>query len=267
MVNRQKAAGGDSLQQRHSYDAEDSEETDDAFGVGMFSAEPKTYNVQHLKFEMWVSLPDDWDHALHNYTRLQAVRLDAMPLENIRDWRQSFPRLESVIEEWPRTKPCDLIYLDASFRLMDEFPPRHSKLGIGLEVDFEDRPWPGMDDMNDVEESKEWTCLTHMYQGGQLISEPAHEECRTSGRGNVKPFFQSKWWASIFTCLTEARKLAEDSKDPRTVELANERSHEFFGKLTIMQEIFATRNRRGSDNNNPTRRRKPTRMGILLWRF
>ena len=72
----------------------------------------------------------------------------------------------------------------------------------------------------------------------------------------VRPFFESKWWASTFTNLTEKRKRAEDSENDGAVELANEASRNFFKNLTVMQEIWAEQ--RGNGRR---------RMGILLWRF
>lgn len=261
MVNEQKAMGG-SIRQREGIGQGGLENSDDEFSLGQMPGYMESYSVRRVEFEIWVSRPDEWDEALHNYTRLQSAQLRSMPLENLSDWRQSFPHLQTIMNEGPTSNRCDLILLDASFQLMRDFPPPHSKLGIGLEVDFVDTAWSRTQALNGL---KTWTCITHMYQGGQAIAAPTHEECRASGRGSVKPFFQSKWWALTFMSLTEARKLAEDSKDQDAVELANARSHDFLRSLTIMQEIFAIPLE--DDEYNTKRERHPKRMTVLLWTF
>lgn len=260
MVNEQKALGGSMLRDR--FRPGGSQNSDDGHGLSQLPGCVQGYNVHRVEFEMWVSRPDEWDQALHNYTRLQGDQLGPMPLENLNDWRQSFPHLQTITNDWSASSRCDLILLDASFQLMGDFPPPHSKLGIGLEVDFLDATWSTF---QCVDWLKNWTCVTHTYQDGHDIAPPTYEECRSSGRCSVKPFFQSKWWASKFMSLTEGKKLAEDSKDVKAIELANARTRDFFRSLTIMQEIFAVPSQDGEYKGR--RVRHPKRMAILLWKF
>ena len=225
------------------------------------------HNLTRLSFEMWVSLPNQMDQALHNYTRLQSGNSTSGPmcLEDVRNWRTMFPSLRPIVETWPGSEPCDIIMLEAGFRLREDFPPKFSKLGISLELDF---LHPSSNNSASLAGLADWSCTTHMYQHGRLIKEVIHDDCHVAGLGKVKPFFESKWWASTFTQLTEKRKIAEDSKSDGTIELANEASRNFFRGLTVMQEILARKMRggvsRGTWSDTAPRRK---RMAILLWRF
>ncbi|KAL2431724.1 Conidiophore development regulator abaA [Exophiala dermatitidis] len=259
MVNEHKALKG----QMH----EQGDFNFDNPGDGVKPAQPgssEIINLQGLTFEMWVSQPDDWEHALHHYTRLQDLRLDPLPLEDILGWQVTFPHLSDIVDAWSGENQCEVILLNASFQLMQDFPPRHSKLGIGLELDFldQDQQWLTMSRMDDFEE---WTCTTHIYQDGHEVSDSAQEECRAAGQGKIKPFFQSRWWASTFTSLTEAKKLAEDSKAPASIELAHQHSSNFLRGLSIMQEICAVDTRQPGGRGSSRKARR--RMALLLWRF
>ena len=225
------------------------------------------HNLTRLSFEMWVSLPNVIDQALHTYTRLQSSSstLAPMPVEDVRDWRRSFPSLRPIVENWSAADQCDIILLEASFQLMSDFPPRFSKLGISLELDF---LHPSNNNAGSLANFSDWACVTHMFQHGRLDKKLAHEDCHVSGLGKVKPFFESKWWASTFTQLTEKRKMAEDSKNDAALDAANETSRNFFRGLTVMQEISADTMKGGMSNGiytDPVPRRK--RMAILLWKF
>lgn len=220
------------------------------------------HSCSRLSFKMWVSLPDDISQPLHLYTRLQSNSSSSpMPLEDVKAWRNSFPSLRSIMDNWTLSDSCDIILLDASFQLMSDFPPKHSKLGISLELDF---MHPSGHNKEALSMLTQWNCTTHIYQHGRLIKEPQQDAF--SGKdlppGKIRPFFESKWWASTFTSLTEKRKRAEDAESDGAVELANEASRNFFRGLTVMQEISAET--KPKDAYGAPRRR---RMGILLWRF
>ena len=210
---------------------------------------------------MWVSLPDQMDSALHSYTRLQNNRASSAdaPLESIQNWRQDFPYLDNVLQG-PETDPFEVVLLGVNFQLMEDFPPRFSKLGISLELDFS-HP---RSDIQSLSELRDWSCTTHMYQHGQLIKVAQYDECHASSIGKVKPFFESKWWASTFTQLTENRKKAEDSKDPMAIMATNEAPDRFLRGLTVVQEIMAGPVREVIWGDKPPTK---TRMAILLWKF
>ena len=238
-----------------------------AYGLPSTGGFADKHNLMRLSFEMWVSLPKQMDHALHTYTRLQSSSstLAPIPLEDVKSWRNSFPSLRPVVDTWSAPDQCDIILLKASFQLMADFPPKFSKLGISLELDF---LHPSNNNGGSLANLTEWTCVTHMFQNGGLDKKLAHEDCHVSGLGKVKPFFESKWWASTFTHLTEKRRMAEDSKNDAAVELANETSRNFFRGLTVMQEISADTMKGGMSNGiytDPIPKKR--RMAILLWKF
>jgi hypothetical protein len=262
MVNEQKARSKTRQQGGTAWD-DDLDDADDSLGPGGPPAIDSnlSHPVEQLNFEMWVSSPVDQDRALHCYSKLKADKLPAMPLEDLAAWRLSFPHLKTQVDRGNRLHNCDLILLNTSFKLMQEFPPRYSKLGIGLELKFPDPLlWP---ESNGDVDFKKWTCTTYMYRDGVLIAEPSREECQVSEHWKVRPFFQSKWWASTFTSLTEARKVAEDTKDPEAIEHAKEQSRGFFRGLSVMQEISAVR----YVGSWQMKQDKRTRMAILLWKF
>ena len=238
-----------------------------SYGLSPGAGFADQHSLMRLSFEMWVSLPNQMDQALHTYTRLQSSSstLGPIQLEDMKGWRSSFPSLRPVVETWSPSEQCDIILLEASFQLMSDFPPKFSKLGISLELDF---LHPSGNNGGSLATLSEWTCMTHMFQHGRLDKKLAHGDCHVSGLGKVKPFFESKWWASTFTQLTEKRKMAEDSKSDAAIGLANETSRNFFRGLTVMQEIYADTMTGGMSNGiytDPVPRRK--RMAILLWKF
>ena len=225
------------------------------------------HNLTRLSFEMWVSLPNQMDQALHIYSRLQSSNATSLPipLDDVTNWKVSFPSLRPIVDNWSIGDSCDIILLEASFRLMNDFPPKFSKLGISLELDF---LHSSNNNGGSLAALDDWSCKTHMFRNGRFVKEVAHDDCHVAGVGKVKPFFESKWWASTFTNHTERRKMAEDSKSDGAIELANEYSRNFFRGLTVMQEISAQSSKGQSSKpvwSDHAPRRK--RMAILLWKF
>ena len=207
------------------------------------------------------------DQALHSYSRLQSSNATSvpMPLNDIKNWKLAYPNLRPIVDNWSLGESCDIILLDASFKLMSDFPPRFSKLGISLELDF---LHSSNNNGGSLGALRDWSCKTHMWRNGRLEKEVSHDDCHVAGLGKIKPFFESKWWASTFTQHTDKRKLAEDSKSDAAIQSANEYSRNFFRGLTVMQEISAQSPKVQSsqaiwnDHFPP-----PKRMAILLWKF
>ncbi|OQU98722.1 TEA/ATT domain-containing protein [Cladophialophora immunda] len=264
MVNEQKARSKARLHSDGIWEDE-LEGHQDPFVNGTLAGDLAVVpRVERLNFEMWVSSPVDHETALHSYTGLKPTKLMPFPLEELGGWRLSFPHLKSLVDHGKRLDNCDLILLNASFKLMDDFPPRHSKLGICFELKYPDPTWKSP--QQDAKLNR-WSCVTYMYREGVLITEPTREECQTQDHWKVRPFFQSKWWASTFTSLTESRKVAEDSKDHEAIELANEQSRSFFRGLSIMQEIYIVHPSTESDFGDGAKRESRKRTAILLWQF
>jgi len=223
------------------------------------------HSLSRLSFEMWVSLPNQMDQALHKYTRQQSHTLMSRPmlLDDIMDWRSSFPGLRPIVDNWSLSNQCDIVLLDASFQLMTDFPPKFSKLGISLELDF---LHPSGNNRMALAELTDWSCVTHLYRNGRLVKEAADDSCHVAGLGKVKPLFESKWWASTFTTLTEKKKRAEDSKNDAAVELADQSSQNFFRRLTLMQQISAGPAKTVQSHFGQAELPRHRRIAILLWR-
>ncbi|PWY82858.1 TEA-domain-containing protein [Aspergillus heteromorphus CBS 117.55] len=209
--------------------------------------------------------PDRIDDAIHKYSRLQDDQrhpVAPVALRDVRDWQTSFPHLNTLMAN-PNTSPeCEIILVEANLELMDDFPPAHSKLGIHLEMDFAQATTGAVPMVNQMEN---WTCKTYMYEGGQETYQGRQEVARPV-HTKVKPLFESKWWANLFTQLTQDQKMAERAGNHH----APEQAREFLRSLTVVQEIRATvpySSRRMSNpySGHPVEERK--RVAILLWKF
>lgn len=212
-----------------------------------------------MTFELWVGAPDNITQALHNYTRIPnpSPLSSAVPLENFDNWRYLFPDLEATIQASP-DESFDVLLINSSITLMSDFPPKTSKLGLVLDLDFRS---PGHENIKSLSALKRWSSVNHMYLHGQSLRKTEHKECQSAEFGLVKPFFEADWWASHFTKLTHRTKEAESSQDEYVVSTADERSRTMFRELSIMQEVFASPAQE-QDSTIPRRR-----MAVLLWTF
>ncbi|OKL59669.1 Regulatory protein abaA [Talaromyces atroroseus] len=229
--------------------------------------------IHAFNFDMWVSAPQQdnrIDKALHVYTRLQGdqhrpVALP-MPLENLSGWRPSFPYLASLVDDVNCSLDCDIILLEVNLQLMTDFPPPRSRLGIQLDLDF---AHPTMGDVSLVSQMEDWACSTHLYEGSQKMQETYHDLQKASST-KIKPFFESSWWAKLFTELTQEKQMAESSGQPEAIQAADDHTRQFFRSLSAIQELTAvpSSHRRMSNNfNTSTQGEERKRMAILLWKF
>ncbi|PYH96372.1 TEA-domain-containing protein [Aspergillus ellipticus CBS 707.79] len=237
-----------------------------SLNTSMHDANINTVNA--LGFDMWVSAPDKPDRiddAIHVYSQLQDDQrhpVAPVALRDIRDWQTSFPHLKSLMTN-PSTPPeCEIILVEANLELMNDFPPAHSKLGIHLELDFAQANAGAVPMVNQMEN---WSCKTYMYEGGQETYQGRQEVARPV-HTKVKPLFESKWWANLFTQLTQDQKMAERAGHHH----APEQAREFLRSLSVVQEIRATvpySSRRMSNpySGHPVDERKE--VAILLWKF
>lgn len=221
--------------------------------------------IHGFSFDMWVSSPQQTsrvDRALHVYTRLQGdqhhLAAPPMPLESLVGWRSAFPHLASVVDDINGPLDCDIILLEANLELMTDFPPSGSRLGIQLELDFSH---PTAGDIFMVGQMENWTCDTHIYEGGQAMLETYHE-LQKSSSAKVKPLFESAWWAKLFTQLTQEKRMAEDSGQHHA---ADEHTRQFFRSLSAVQELRAAPS--GSRPMPQYSGDHSKRMAILLWKF
>ncbi|KAL4884529.1 TEA/ATTS domain family-domain-containing protein [Aspergillus karnatakaensis] len=224
-------------------------------------------SVQGLNFDMWVSAPskpDRIDDAFHVYTRLQGDQRQApMPLEDLKNWRLSFPHLNTSFSDVNDPLDCDIILLEANLDLMDDFPPIGSRLGIHLELDMAN-PTSGSAPM--INQMENWTCSTYIYEEGRRTMEAYHNLTKPHTT-KVKPPFESSWWAKTFTKLTQDKRETENTGHHHT---ADERTRRYFHSLTAVQEIRASvpSSHRRLQNHYPSASGDESkRMAIILWKF
>lgn len=240
------------------------------YTLGSNMQEPGTKNIHGFSFDMWVSAPQQAnriDKALHAYTRLQGDQhqpAPPMPLENVNGWRGSFPHLSSMIDDLNGPLDCDIILLEVNLQLMNDFPPSGSKLGIQLDLDF---GHPTAGDVLMINQMEHWTCSTRLYEEGRELWETYHDLPKPQST-KVKPFFESSWWARLFTELTQDKRIAEDSGQPESVHATDERTRRFFRSLSAVQELRAVPpSRRMSNQFQGHQGDESERMAILVWKF
>lgn len=229
-----------------------------------------TKSIHGFSFDMWVSAPQQAnriDKALHAYTRLQGdlhQPAPPMPLENVSGWRSSFPHLSSLIDGLNGPLDCDIILLEVNLQLMNDFPPSGSRLGIQLDLDF---GHPTAGDVLMVSQMENWTCSTRLYEDGRELWETYHDLPKPQST-KVKPLFESSWWARLFTELTQDKRIAEDSGQPESVHVTDERTRRFFRSLSAVQELRAVPpSRRLSNQFQGHQSEESERMAILVWKF
>ncbi|KAE8414364.1 TEA/ATTS domain family-domain-containing protein [Aspergillus pseudocaelatus] len=225
------------------------------------------YVVQCLEFGMWVTaptMPGRIEDAFHVYTRLMGNQPEArMRLEDLPNWRTSFPRLGSLLLDVNDPLDCEIILLEANLKLMDGFPPVWSKLGISLELDIASSTSSVAPMSNQMEN---WSCYTYLYEDGRSAFTSKHNLTRQHAT-KVKLPFESSWWVEVLTSLTKEKLEAESSGRHHAAE---ERSRQYFCTLTAIQEICASKPARlpGLHNQHSgSSSDEGKRMVIILWKF
>ena len=245
-----------------------------AFTLGSNIDHTEKHSVAKLNFVMWVSppnpAPNQMTDQLHRYTEVQCCDTGSQPisLESTKNWRMSFPHLASIVEYTSPSQCCDVILLEASFRLMPDFPPPSCKLGITLELDFR-HP---MANMKALEELYDWTwiCVTRMYEHGKCFRQTHHHCDLTKQKmeiGKVAPSFESKYWAEKFVNLIERQRGAEESGNDGAISAAHEKSRKFFSGLSAMQELVAYAPHEVPLLETQSKPPQGKKMAILLWKF
>lgn len=229
--------------------------------------DPTPNAIHGLSFDMWVSAPskpDKIDDAFHVYTRLQGDQRQApMSLDDVRNWRMSYPHLNSSLSDVNDPLDCDIILLETNLELMDDFPPMGSRLGIHLELDMAN-PTSGSAPM--VNQMENWTCSTYIYEDGRRTMEAYHNLAQPHGT-KVKPPFESSWWAKTFTKLTQDKREAEGTGHYAS---ADDSTRRYYHSLTAVQEIRASvpsSHRRLQNPYSISPVEESKRMAIILWKF
>jgi hypothetical protein len=215
--------------------------------------------VGGVNFEMWMSPnQNNMNKRLHDFTSLQTARdlprCDPSPLENVRDWRSSYPCLASTLDGKGDISEFDIIMIETSYKMMSEFPPPKATLGLRLELDFGQKSHG---------EFFDWTCTTHIYRNGVAVKLASYYRLEAKW-GMVTPPFDSMWWALTFIDKIEQKKQAEETGKRDDYHAAQERIHKFFSQLTAVHEIRA---RSRSESGFQDARSERGLVAVLLWKF
>lgn len=232
--------------------------------------EPLNTNTVHgLNFSLWVKAPQQayrMDRALHVYTRLQGDQNrpggPPMPLENLLGWRSAFPHMNTLTSGVEGPLDCDIILIEVSLQMMDDFPPVGAQLTSDLDLEF---GHPTAGDVSGVSQMENWSCSTYLYENGETIQE-SHQNASKHSSTKVHPLFESSWWARRFMRLTEDKRMDEHSG---RYQAADERPRQYFRSLTAVQELKAMppSSRRMSSQYPGHGNDESKRMAILLWKF
>ena len=212
-------------------------------------------SIRRINFDMWVNPPTEDNqmrNALHIYTSIQSdVSSSSMVLEDLRNWRSTYPHLSSLHREG-QLNGTQLILLEANLDLMNAFPPRGSKLGIRLEVD-----------LAHTRGYHSFKYFSNFYQAG--TPDPMHScggglkytHLHRDDTVKLEVPLESKWWVMLFHKITERRFAEEATGDPQAIQADDEQTRQYLREMSIMQEIFVT----------PDGASSPERVAVLLWKF
>ena len=216
--------------------------------------------LNRIEFEMFVVSPSK--EKFHKYTSNQTdIGALTRALEEVRDWRTSFPLLERYHEQGQLES--DIILIESHLDLLAEYPPKNSSLSIRFMVN-----------VTGVSGSERWSTRTEYYEnnGHQLdmrkfyakysIDKPTSWDTpvrfQGSGQSDVKleiPL-QSTWWVQLFTMMA-ARK-QEWKHDPELSQQEDEWSRRYLQEMSILQELWVNH---GDDGTSSSR------VAIILWKF
>ena len=211
-------------------------------------------SVLSVDFKMWVNppAPDNQRHELHVCTALDhEAQLPPMTLEDMPNWRLTYPDLASISEQGP--VDCSLVLMETKLDLMTDYPPTGSRLGInffarianGSAYEF-------------------WDYTTKFYEKGRCVNACSGdlrfhiEEGETIEAAKLEMPLESSWWVKLFFKMSERRRAREARGDQDALQEVDAKTTRYLNDLTIMQEVWAI----SYENNLPRRR-----IAILLWNF
>ncbi|KAL8839375.1 MAG: hypothetical protein Q9170_001769 [Blastenia crenularia] len=217
-------------------------------------------HINRIEFEMFVLSPSK--EIFHNYTSNQTdISLRPRPLEDVRNWRTSFPPLVKYYDQCQLD--TDIILIESNLDLLSEYPPRNSTLSIRFNVsvtgvsgnegwstraEYFENDGQSVDmrtfyAMNNIRKATPWD-TPNMFQG--------------SGKSEVKleiPL-QSTWWVQLFTKMA-ARK-QEARQDACLDKQEEEWSRRYLQEMSIVQELWASPGPGGAGD-------RP--VAVILWKF
>ncbi|KAL8808216.1 MAG: hypothetical protein Q9182_000280 [Xanthomendoza sp. 2 TL-2023] len=216
--------------------------------------------VNRIEFEMFILSPAK--EQTHRYTSHQ-TEIGAAPqaLEEISDWRMSFPLLEDYHER--SQLDSDIILIKSDIDLLNDYPEPKSTLSIRFRVNI-----------SGATGNDQWFTKTNYYENnGQPVDMDKFCEknnlsktsswdtptvLRTPGNASIQleiPL-QSKWWVQLFTNMA-ARKYGR-SHDPYLLQQEEDWSRRYLQEMSIMQELRVRSEVAGASTKQ---------VAIILWKF
>lgn len=212
-------------------------------------------SILSIDFKMWVNppAPDKKRHEpLHTYTSLQQEpQRPTLPLEEVSNWRSTYPGLASMYEE--ANNDCSLVLLETNFELTAESPPMGCLLGIDLFLHIANSS-----------AYRDWQFVTSFYENGQCVKTCSDSlryslnESEGEGVTKVEMPFESSWWVKLFFKIAERRSAKQALGDPVAQQQTEDGARRYLKELSVVQEVFAT----PVDDTLPI-----SRVAILLWKF
>ncbi|KAL8899707.1 MAG: hypothetical protein Q9192_001443 [Flavoplaca navasiana] len=224
------------------------------------NAPDQKLRLNRIAFEMFVVSPAS--ERIHTYTSNQAeIGASPQALEEICNWRTSFPRLEDYHRRGELED--NIILIESNIDLPINHPPRNSTLSIDFQVniagasgseqwstntDYYENNGEPVDmrrfyEMNKIRRASPWDTPTVSHRSG-------------SGDMQLKISLHSTWWVQVFTNMA-ARKNGM-MHDPYFMRQEEDWSRRYLQDMSIMQELCVDSAGTGASAR---------RVAIILWKF
>ena len=210
---------------------------------------PRNPSVQRVRFDMCVHAAISGD-IIHTYTTSQSeMGAQSRNLEDVLDWRSVYPDLEKLYHEHTQLN-SEIFLLETNFKLMDDLPPRGSRLGIHLFADVDSK-----------QGYTNWKHSTTFYVHGKPKRRPSGPLrpilVENASRTQLEIPLESSWWIDVFHQIIDRRYKKIATGNAKDVLQEEEDARRYLRELSVMQEIYAT----------SPHELEPQRIAIFLWKF
>ncbi|KAI4264413.1 MAG: hypothetical protein L6R42_000471 [Xanthoria sp. 1 TBL-2021] len=216
--------------------------------------------LNRIQFDMYVQSPAK--EKIHRCTSIQAeIGASPQALEEISNWRVSFPRLEGYHERGELED--NIILIDSNIDLPPDLPPKNSTLSIQFKVNIAGAPG-----------KQQWSTSTNYYENnGEPVDMRKFYEInnirKTTSWDTPTVFatpdsrdiqleipLHSIWWVQLFTKMASRKN--GTMHNPYSLQQEEEWSRRYLQEMSIMQEVRVSSGAAGASTR---------RVAIILWRF
>ncbi|KAI9850548.1 MAG: hypothetical protein M1838_005470 [Thelocarpon superellum] len=208
--------------------------------------------IRPINFTMWVQPPNHHrsvSSSVHIYTTLSSTPSHhAVPLESLRNWRDSFPCLASL--HHTGAVDCEIILMETTVNMT---APAASFKGWELGMTLEIMAAPSF-------AGHTWQYTTTIYEAGERVEDHAAaldpvDMGFEDGSVKLQPSLLPRFWAPRFVVWDKERHHLEERGDHRAAE---ERTRTRMRRMSAVQQLYATPP--GGDT-------APRRAALVLWKF